>query len=110
HLVSLEDRLEALEIVGIAEKELGNSVVKRLKTVVELRDILDDAGVSAPLHIFGGLDPLFTPLYFAAGAEIFDGLAWLRYAFHDDLSVHRDSLLILNNQIDKRISNAQFSN
>jgi hypothetical protein len=101
-------RLRAFDIIGIAEKELGNTVITRLKTVAELRRLLDESEVESPIHVFGALDPLMTPLYFAAGAEMFDGLSWFRYAYHDDLSIHRDSMLVLSNQLDKRTPHAYF--
>jgi len=43
---------------------------------------MNAAGVDIPIHIFGSLDPLTTILYFLAGAEIFDGLTWLRFGYH----------------------------
>lgn len=97
-------RLRHFDVVGATEKELGDSVLSRLSSVWELRTILDRAEVDAPIHVFGGLDPLMTPLYYAAGAEIFDGLAWLRYAFVEGLAVHREAPIVLNRLSDKRIA------
>jgi hypothetical protein len=54
--------------------------------------------------VFGGLDPLITPLYFAAGGEIFDGLSWLRYAFKDGLSIQREAAALLDRKYEKRIA------
>lgn len=96
------ENLRAFDVIGITERELGETVVDRLVFLANLRAKLDAADVSAPIHIFGGLDPLYTPLYFAAGAEIFDGLAWLRYAFRDGLAVKREAAAILSGQVDKR--------
>ena len=95
-------RLRAFDIVGVTERELGNSVFERLVEVSRLRRQLDKVEVQAPLHVFGGLDPLFTPLYFAAGAELFDGLGWLRYAYRDGLAINRESGALLDRQIRKR--------
>jgi hypothetical protein len=97
-------RLRAFNIVGVTEKELGDSVLKRLTVLARLRRTLDDAGVGAPIHVFGGLDPLVTPLYFSAGGEIFDGLSWLRYAFRDGMSIHRDAVPLLDHQYERRSS------
>lgn len=97
------DRLKAFDIIGITEKELGNTIVSRLKTLFELATTLDEAGVTAPIHVFGGLDPLYTPLYFAAGAEIFDGLTWLRYGYYEGMGLYRQSLPLLKRQFDKRL-------
>src|SRR5215212_2580372 len=89
--------LGGFDIVGIAEKELGRDPLGRLRAVATFRQRLDNAGLaSVPLHIWGGLDPVMTPLYFFAGAEIFDGVSWLRYAFRDGIAINRESHSILN--------------
>jgi hypothetical protein len=88
-------RLAAFDIVGVTEKELGDSVLDRMGTVAKLHDLLAREEVEAPIHVFGALDPLFTPLYYAAGAEIFDGLSWLRYFWQDGVALHRASLSVL---------------
>jgi hypothetical protein len=86
--------------VGFTEKELGDSYLSRLTTLARLRIVLDEAGISAPIHLFGALDPLFTPLYFAAGAEIFDGLSWMRYGYSGGLAVHPDAGALLRGEDD----------
>jgi hypothetical protein len=98
--------LRAFDVIGLTEKELGLSIVDRLVTVARIRADPDEEGVSAPLHIFGALDPIFTPLYFAFGAELFDGLSWLRYGFHEELLVHRSSMPVLNRGVDERLLRA----
>jgi hypothetical protein len=103
HLVPVADRLKAFDIIGVTEKELGNTIINRLKTLVELSVTLDAAGVTAPIHVFGGLDPLYTPLYFSAGAEIFDGLSWQRYGYHNGLAVYRSAVPLIKRQFDKRL-------
>ena len=67
--------------------------------IYQLRRLLDHAGVESPIHVFGELDPLYTPLYFAAGGEMFDGLGWLRYTYREGVAVHRDATAILDRQI-----------
>lgn len=94
--------LRAFDVVGVTEKELGDTILDRIVALAKFRKLLDEADVSAPIHVFGGLDPLFTPLYFAAGGEVFDGLGWLRYAYHDGIAIHRDEAALLGRQIDKR--------
>ena len=72
---SIED-LNAFDIVGVTEKDLGQNLKGRLRTLAELRAALDRAGLEmTPIQVWGGLDPVITPLYFFAGAEIFDGLS-----------------------------------
>lgn len=84
-------KLRAFGIIGVTEKELGKNLMDRLKSIAKLRQAMDDNSVSAPIHVWGGLDPVITPLYFFAGAEIFDGVSWLRYAFHQGMAVNRES-------------------
>jgi hypothetical protein len=96
-------RLKAFGVIGVTEKELGDSILRRLTTLAQLRLRLDEVGVESPIHVFGGLDPLLTPLYFAAGAELFDGLAWLRYAFMDGMSISRDTMPIFQRNYEKRL-------
>jgi hypothetical protein len=75
-------------VLGLTEKELGNSVLGRMMSIAELRLAMDDAGVTIPLHIFGSLDPIGSVLYFLSGAEIFDGLTWLRYGYHKGMAIY----------------------
>ena len=81
---SIAHPLSSFDIIGVTEKELGESAFDRIKNVSQLRKTLDESGVTAPIHVFGSLDPTTVRLYFLAGAEIFDGLSWLRFAFHND--------------------------
>ena len=50
-----------------------------------------------PIHVWGGLDPISTPLYFFAGADIFDGVSWLRYAYYNGVAICSESHCVLNN-------------
>jgi len=68
-------------------------MAERLTFLSSLRSLLDDAGLDIPIHVFGGLDPLMTPLYFWAGADVFDGLSWLRYAYAHGRSLYAKSFV-----------------
>ena len=57
--------------------------------IARLRIALDGVGLNPPIHVFGSLDTIGTPLYFFAGADIFDGLTWLRYAFHKGKTIYK---------------------
>ena len=94
--------LRAFDLIGVTEREIGESVLDRLVAISQLRKKLDGVQVSSPVHVFGGLDPLHTPLYFAAGAEVFDGLGWLRYAYREGVAMNRDAAALLDRQIRKR--------
>jgi hypothetical protein len=88
--------LARFDVVGVTEKELGETLLDRMLCLARLRRVLDSSGSAAvPLHVFGALDPVMTPLYFMAGAEVFDGLSWLRYAYYDDTAVHPDELAVI---------------
>src|SRR5260221_13350584 len=41
-----------------------------------------------PIHIFGCFDPQTIPYLFFSGADIFDGLSWMRYYFRDGHSFY----------------------
>lgn len=95
--------LRYFDVIGVTEKELGDTLLERLVRLARLRALLDESGCgNKPIHVFGSLDPLMTPLYFMAGGEIFDGLSWLRYAYVDGLSVHPDQLGVLRGTISDR--------
>jgi hypothetical protein len=100
-------RLKGFDLLGFTEKDLGDSVLDKLRTLARLRDALDGAGVDAPIHLFGSLDPVMTPLYHAAGAEIFDGLTWLRYGYHWEVAMYRDDVPILDER--RGLSETRFA-
>ena len=76
------------DILGFTEKELGDSMLNRLKFIINLRKKMDESDIFIPIHIFGSLDPITSVLYFLAGAEIFDGLTWSRYGYKDGNAVY----------------------
>ena len=67
--------------IGITAREIGASLIERCRTIVTLRDILEDIGLNLPIHIFGAISPPEVLAYFFCGADIFDGLDWLRFGF-----------------------------
>ena len=76
-------------VIGITEKEIGNSILDRMKNIALIRKELTKASFDTPIHVFGSLDTISTPLYFLAGADIFDGLTWLRFAFMEGKTVYK---------------------
>jgi hypothetical protein len=94
-VVPIIEELRGINVIGITEKELGKSLIDRLKRLAKLRLELNRRNIKAPIHVWGGLDPLITPLYFFAGADIFDGVSWLRYTYHDGVAVNRESYPVL---------------
>jgi hypothetical protein len=86
------------DVIGFTEKEIGSSILDRMKNIAKVRLALDRAGLELPIQIFGSLDTITTPLYFVAGADIFDGLTWLRFGFKDGQTLYRQNYgaLVLN--------------
>jgi hypothetical protein len=82
-------RLEDFDVIGVTEKEVGNSIFDRMKHIAELRRALEKVGLETPIHVFGSLDTITTSMYFLAGADIFDGLTWLRFAFHEGKTIYK---------------------
>jgi hypothetical protein len=80
-VVRMADRLAQFAAVGVTEKELGASPLERCSALVRLRQGLAAVGLGMPIHVFGCLTPLAITAYFLCGADVFDGLAWLRFAF-----------------------------
>lgn len=90
-------RLAAFDAVGVTEKEIGTSLQARMVSIARLRRALNKAGLgNTPIHVFGSLDTVSTPLYFVVGADIFDGLSWLRFAYHDGVTIYRQNYAAIN--------------
>ncbi|MFJ8518990.1 hypothetical protein [Lysinibacillus xylanilyticus] len=81
-------------ILGFTEKELGNSVYERCKNLYLIRKEMNKLGLDKPIHIFGCLDPLNIIIYFLCGADIFDGLSWLRFGFKYNQPIYINSYAI----------------
>jgi hypothetical protein len=65
-------------LVTIPERELGDGLVNRARTVFEIRKRLDELGFYQPIHLLGTGNPLSIAVLAAAGADSFDGLEWCR--------------------------------
>ncbi len=89
--------LSQFQVVGITEKEIGNNILDRMVNIARLRNRMNEIGLAdTPIHVFGSLDTISTPLYFVSGADIFDGLTWLRYAYRDGLTIYRHNFAALD--------------
>jgi len=98
HIEDLSD----FDIVAVAEKDLGNSVLLSMENIAKIRFAMDDAKIHVPIHIFGSLDPLSACLYFLAGAEIFDGLTWIRYAYFKGMAIYYRNYGVLSLGVHER--------
>ena len=82
-------KLAEFDVIGVTEKEIGNSVLERMINIAKLRRALTSVNLRTPIHVFGSLDTISTPLYFLAGADIFDGLTWLRFAYYQGQTIYK---------------------
>lgn len=80
--------LQGIQILGFTEKELGRTLNERLHNVISVRKQLLKAGWNGCIHIFGGLAPSIMKLYYAAGADIFDGLSWQRIRYRGNSTLY----------------------
>lgn len=77
-------------MVAIPERELGDGLIERVRTVRDIRKALNSLGKYYPLHLLGTGNPISMIAFAAAGADSFDGLEWCRtvadynsgYLFH----------------------------
>lgn len=83
------DKLAEFDLIGLTEKELGRTTAERMRNIAELRRKLDSLGATTPIHIFGSLDTFNTMLYFVSGADVFDGLTWLRFSFSEGQTIYK---------------------
>src|SRR5690606_12652207 len=74
-----------------------DSLWKRLLNAARLKKAILAREMPMPLHIFGSLDPVACPLFFLAGADIFDGLTWLRYGYFNGTAIYRQNILATGN-------------
>jgi len=78
------------EVIGIPERELGQSIFERATMVKKIRDELDKTNRQIPLHLLGTGNPISILIYTLCGADIYDGLEWCQtvvdpktgYLFH----------------------------
>lgn len=91
-IASVAEELVTFDAIGVTEKEIGDTMLSRMLNIAKIRVAVDRAGgESTPIHVFGSLDTVSTPLYQIAGADVFDGLTWLRYAFTGGQTVYRQN-------------------
>jgi hypothetical protein len=86
--------LNFFSVLGITEKELGSSILERCCNLLKIRSTLNEQNIHIPIHILGCLDPILIISYFLCGADIFDGLAWLRYAFVKGLTLYSSTAAV----------------
>ena len=93
---SAMDTINKISVIGITEKDLGESVSDRLKNMLDLSRLLRGQGWSGNIHIFGGLEPTISQLYYLSGADIFDGLSWQRFRYSNNSTIYDPSNFIIS--------------
>jgi hypothetical protein len=101
-VVAAVNELESFDVIGFTEKELGDTALDRCRSLMQFRSELHRHGRETPIHVFGCLDPITILAYFLCGADIFDGLAWLRFAFSDGIPIYHPTNLLLRDMWTKR--------
>lgn len=96
-------------VLGITEKEIDDSLFGAMTKIARLRAAMDAADVRVPIHIFGSLDPLTSVLYFISGAEIFDGLTWLRFGYHEGRTMYSQNYAAIHDSEGIRRKNTDQS-
>jgi hypothetical protein len=102
-------QLRDFAVVGMTEKEIDDSLFGAMTKIARLRIAMDAADVRAPIHIFGSLDPLTSVLYFISGAEIFDGLTWLRFGYHEGRTMYAQNYAAIHDSEGIRRKNTDQS-
>ncbi len=64
--------------------------------MVSIRTTLGELDCEIPIHVFGCLDPLNSVLFYLCGADVFDSLSWLRFAFLDNIGIYLEQAALLN--------------
>ena len=102
------NELGYFDVIGVTASEVGTSMLERMVNLALLREALDRAGLKTkPIHVFGALDPISSVLFYLAGAEIFDGLTWLRYAYAGGRCVYIRNYGALELELDTRDDSIQ---
>lgn len=67
-------------MIAVAERELGDGLMERIRTIAKIRKALADQGSTTFLHVLGTGNPITMAFLSMAGADFFDGLEWCRTA------------------------------
>jgi hypothetical protein len=86
-------------LVAIPERELGDGLLERMKTVKAIRAALDTLPWYQLLHILGTGNPTTIAALAVCGADTFDGLEWCRTAanFENNNLMHFQQFDLLKN-------------
>lgn len=91
YVVDNASSIASFDIIGLTEKELGESLLARCRNILRIREALNSKKLNTPVHVFGCLDPLSIIVYFLCGADIFDGTSWLKFSFHENTAIYTNN-------------------
>lgn len=77
----IQENHQTIDVIGFPERELGPNIIQACRFIKKLRYKLDENNIYKPIHIFGCSDPKSIILFVLSGADLFDGLGWIKYAF-----------------------------
>jgi tRNA-guanine family transglycosylase len=64
------------QIIGIAERELGATLLERARCIKKIRNELDKINRNIPIHLLGTGNPISILVYSLCGADLFDSFDW----------------------------------
>ena len=103
-LPQVADSLAKFDIFGITEKSLGYSYYERIANLHLLCCLLKKLHLNLPVHVFGALDPLSVRTYAMAGADIFDGLTWIRFAYRGNRCVYLSNDILTQSDLNENFT------
>lgn len=73
-----------VSMLAVAERRLGDGVIERARSVLAIRNALDQLDCYVAVHLLGTGNPISIALYSAMGADSFDGLEWCQTVVDHD--------------------------
>lgn len=85
---NIKENLDIIDFIGFTEKDFKN-IYSATSFIYKVRSKLNLLNKYVPIHIFGCMEPRSIKPLFLAGADIFDGISWLRYSLNNGYACHR---------------------
>ncbi|NBU71936.1 MAG: hypothetical protein EBS53_10905 [Bacteroidetes bacterium] len=73
-----------ISMLAVAERRLGDGVIERARSVLAIRNALNQLDRYVAVHLLGTGNPISIALYSAMGADSFDGLEWCQTVVDHD--------------------------
>ena len=73
-----------VSMLAVAERRLGDGVIERARSVLAIRNALNQLDRYVAVHLLGTGNPISIALYSAMGADSFDGLEWCQTVVDHD--------------------------